>query len=245
VSVLLYDSDNPDSIPDGVHAAGYCDGYAALAWNARGWVRFPNALRIAVSAASNDGHALDVENGDALPWQAPGWVRMRRTAGVPLPWVYVNRSNRPSVEFELNKAGILSTEVALWVATLDGTINVPAGPYPVAAVQYADSAMTGGHYDLSTVNELYGPGRGTLGGDEVLDPTDPIVVELLTGLRNVSNALFAGAGSPNPANPYSEQLDAKIKALAGGSGGTEPPEPAEPKTVTLHIPAQDIKGDLA
>lgn len=165
MSRLLYDSDNPDSIPDGVWAAGYCDGYAAPAWNARGWSRFPGAKRIAVFGQTNDGDVLDVERGDATPSEAPQWVRWRRAAGVAMPWVYCNRSNRGLVESALSLAGIPSSQVALWVATLDGTVAVPAGPYPVAAVQYLNSLHSGGHYDLSIVNDLFGPGGGTLGGD--------------------------------------------------------------------------------
>lgn len=160
--MLLYDSTNPFDIPAGVAAAGYCDGI--YAWSAIGWARFPTAKRIAVSAATNDGEALDVETGDATPDQAPGWVKMRRAAGVLQPWVYVNRSNRSAVEFNLNKFGIMSDQVALWVATLDGTQTVPAGPYPVAAVQYANSTISGGHYDISLVNQTFGPGGGTIGG---------------------------------------------------------------------------------
>lgn len=165
--MILYDSDNPDSIPDGVWAAGYCDGYAAPAWNLRGWSRFPSAKRIAVFGQTNDGDVLDVERGDATPSEAPQWVRWRIGAGVKLPWVYCNRSNRALVERELSLAGIRSSQVALWVATLDGTQTVPAGLYPVAAVQYANTLHSGGHYDLSIVNALYGPGQGAIGGDDL------------------------------------------------------------------------------
>jgi hypothetical protein len=163
MSVIMYDSDNPDAIPSGVAAAGYVNGYAALAWFARGFTRFPNARRITVFP-TDEGDTCDVEWLDLTPEQAPPWVKGRRAAGVLVPWVYCNRSNRPAVERALTLAGILSDQVALWVATLDGTKTVPAGPYPIAAVQYANSAMSGGHYDLSVVNQTFGPGGGSLGG---------------------------------------------------------------------------------
>jgi hypothetical protein len=167
---LLYDSDQPSSIPSGVWAAGYVDGYAAgpLYWGAPGaWSHFPNAKRIAVFGQTNDGDCLDVERGDATPSEAPQWVKWRLAAGIQRPWVYVNRSNRSQVENALTMAGILTDQVALWVATLDGTQTVPAGPYVVAAVQYANSLSSGGHYDLSLVNEQFSPGGGTIGGDEM------------------------------------------------------------------------------
>lgn len=169
---VMYDSDVPSAIPGGVPAAGYCDGYAAAAWNGPyGFGRFTNPIRIAVFASTNDGHALDVENGDATPAQAPAWVRRRLAAGVARPWVYCNRSNRGAVENALRAAGLTADQVALWVATLDGTQTVPAGFYPVAAVQFANSALSGGHYDLSIVNDLYGPTAHHIGGD-IMSPTD-------------------------------------------------------------------------
>jgi hypothetical protein len=200
--MILYDSDNPDSIPDGVAAAGYCDGYAAYPpydWLGKGFARFPNALRIAVFASTNDGHALDVENGDATPDQAPAWVKAAHARGVSRPWVYVNRSNRSAVERALIAAGILTDQVALWVATLDGTQTVAAGPYPVAAVQYANSLISGGHYDLSIVNEVFGPGGGSIiGGD--MTPEESAKLDSVN--TNVKDIFFAlGLPQPNPADP--------------------------------------------
>jgi hypothetical protein len=162
--MLMYDSDNPDSIPDGVAAAGYVNGYAGPAWLNRGFARFPNARRITVFP-TDEGDTCDVEWLDLTPEQAAPWVKGRLAAGVLRPWVYVNRSNRPAVEAALAAAGVLSDQVALWVATLDGTQTVPAGPYPVAAVQYSNSVASGGHYDLSIVNQTFGPGGGTIGGE--------------------------------------------------------------------------------
>jgi hypothetical protein len=236
--VLLYDSDNPDFIPDGVAAAGYCDGYAAAAWSARGWSRFPNAIRIAVFATTDDGHALDVEMGNATPNQTPNWVQRRRAAGILRPWVYCNRSNRPAVEGALAAAGILSDQVALWVATLDGTQIVSAGPYPVAAVQYANAAMSGGHYDLSIVNEVFGPGAGTLGGDvtpdehlwlqivktSVIGPPPTSVVghtdaDLLNIFNTTSNAdIITAFGQAGYTYMY------KLAHMAQSPNAAEPPE---------------------
>jgi hypothetical protein len=181
---IMYDSDNPDSIPNGVAAAGYVNGYAGPAWLARGFPRFPNARRITVFP-TDEGDTCDVEWLDLTPEQAPPWVKGRLAAGVLQPWVYCNRSNRPAVEAALAAAGLTGAQVALWVATLDGTQTVPAGPYPVAAVQYANANASGGHYDLSLVNQTFGPGGGTIGGI--------LSASLKYTLVRLSNSAFAGA----------------------------------------------------
>jgi hypothetical protein len=168
MTLLMFDSDQPDKIPSGVFAAGYVDGYAASAWASPvGFPRFPGARRIAVffSTTVTDGDSFDVENGDMTPAEAPAAVHNAHARGIAVPWVYCNRANRPAVENALVMAGVMSDQVALWIATLDGTQTVPAGPYPIAAVQYANSAMSGGHYDISIVNEVFGPGGGSIQAD--------------------------------------------------------------------------------
>ena len=138
--ITLYDSDNPDSIPDGVAAAGYCDGYAAAAWNARGWQRFPHALRIAVFATTNDGDVGDVERGDMLPWELPDWIQMRRAAGHPNPWGYVNLSNWGPTKTEFELRGI--PEPPWWVADYDG---IPVLMPGAIAKQYANQTIIPGN----------------------------------------------------------------------------------------------------
>lgn len=177
----LYDSIEPAAIPSDVPAvAGYVDGIygpnfrafgSPYGWDDAAWARFstPFKLRIATSPFTNDGHALDVEPTDATPQQAPDWVKARRAAGVQVPWVYCNRANRAAVEGALSAAGITADQAALWIATLDGTQSVPAGPYPIAAVQWASSAITGGHFDVSTVNAEFGAAPGVRGEADTLN----------------------------------------------------------------------------
>lgn len=210
---LLYDSTNPRDIPAGVQRAGYCDGI--YRWSAADLV---GAVRIAVSAATNDGDALDVENGDATPDQAPGWVSRRRAAGVPRPWVYCNRSNRSAVEFNLKRFGITADQVALWVATLDGTQVVAAGPFPVAAVQYANATLAGGHYDISLVNDLFGPGGGSLEDDMFNDLDRKYLYEL--GQRVASLTGVAGTDTVTVA-PTLSDLATAIKAIPAGGGAVD------------------------
>jgi len=186
--MLLYDSTSPFDIPVTAESvAYYCDGIYAVS-EATVRARFPTQplIRIAVFGQTNDGNALDVERGDATPSEAPQWVKWRHAAGIPQPWVYVNRSNRSTVENALIQEGIVSDQVALWVATLDGTQTVPAGPYPVAAVQYANSLSSGGHYDLSIVNDQFGPGGGTIGGYKDM----PLLLQHSPGAGALAGAVY-------------------------------------------------------
>lgn len=143
----MYDSVTASDIPLSADmVGGYVDG--DYAWSQAAWDRFPNAVkvRIATRASTNDGHVLDCETGDAVPGQTGPWAKMRIGSGLSRPTIYCNRSARPAVEQSC--AGL---PVTLWIATLDGTKQVPAGPLPVVAVQYIGEPGSGGHYDLSEV----------------------------------------------------------------------------------------------
>ena len=192
--MIIYDSTNPYDIPTSAEAvAPYVDGLygpehkalgSATGWDEAAISRFPNAVKIgiAVFASTNDGRALDVERYDATPAQAPGWVHMRIAAGAKLPLlIYCNRSNGAAVESALDGGGFHPGDgkVALWPATLLGSKTVvwnngAAPRYPVAMIQYANSALSGGHYDLS-ITTAYGDSSAVITGVEMLDPNDPIV----------------------------------------------------------------------
>ena len=176
--------------------AGYVDGI--YAWNQSGWDRFPNAtkIRIAISATTNDGHVLDVETGDASPNQAPGWAKMRLASGLSSVAIYMNRNTRPAVEAALQSSKLLNTQVCLWVATDDGTLSVPTGYYGVVAVQYANSTLSGGHYDLSNVPgfwpgvDIFGPGGGSLG--------ETMVIQQARALMQLLWWVCRGGTAPTP-----------------------------------------------
>ena len=149
---LLYDSTTASDIrADAPMVAGYING--SYTWSDADWARFPNAVkvRIAVNAQTNDGHVLDVEDGDALPHEAPAWVLLRRAAGVE-PSVYCNLSNVDEIKAAFVHAGVPLPP--LWLAHYDG---IPVLPDGYIAKQYADEALTGGHYDVSIVAD-YWPG---------------------------------------------------------------------------------------
>ena len=146
----MYDSVTPSAIPTSAAVvAGYVDG--AYAWSNADWARFPQAVkaRIAVFPRTNDGHVLDVEQGDATPAQAPGWVTMRRAAGID-PIVYCNTSTWPSVISAFRTAGV--KEPPYWIAQYDGNPAIPSG---AVAKQYNDPPGSGGNYDISNVSAAF------------------------------------------------------------------------------------------
>lgn len=144
----MYDSVRVDGIPqNATMVAGYVDGlYANVGTMQR---RFPNAVvvRIAVSSHTNDGHVLDVEQGDATPAEAVGWVTMRRHAGYE-PTVYCNSSEWPLVRKAFRDANV--DEPHYWIAQWDGIAQVPTG---TVAKQYRN----GSDYDTSIAVD-YWPG---------------------------------------------------------------------------------------
>lgn len=149
--IIMYDSITAADIPINAEAvAGYIDG--SYHWSDTDWGRFPTAkkLRVAVFASTNDGHALDVEQGDATPSQAPAWVKMRKEAGLGRPLLYCNLSNLNDVHQAMLSAG---ESAEYWIASW-----VETGPYALEGawgVQYDHPPHSGGHYDLSLVDESY------------------------------------------------------------------------------------------
>lgn len=145
---LFYDSITASNIPTTAQGVmGYVDG--RYAWHAADWAHFPNSVkvRIAVFAATNDGHMLDVERYDATPAQAPGWVLRRRAAGVD-PTVYCSFSDWPAVRGAFLQAGVAEPHyiVAGYATHPDPTI--PAG---AVGHQFQDP----GPYDLTNVLDVW------------------------------------------------------------------------------------------
>jgi len=149
---LMYDSTSAGDIPvSAVIVGGYVDGL--YKWSDADWARFPSAIkvRIAVFASTNDGHVLDVEQGDATPAEAPGWVIRRRQAGVD-PTIYCNRGNIAAIKAAFSNAGVPLPH--FWLATLDGSTPWDMN---IVAIQYAGQTILLQHYDLSIVSN-YWPG---------------------------------------------------------------------------------------
>lgn len=148
----MYDSVDASAIPTTAPiVAGYVDG--AYVWSSGNWGRFPHSIkvRIAVFADTDDGHVLDVEQGNATPGEAPGWVLARRKAGVD-PTVYCSLSEWTTLRNAFTHANVAAPH--WWIAHYDGIETIPVG---AIAKQYADDTMLSGHYDLSAVAD-YWPG---------------------------------------------------------------------------------------
>jgi hypothetical protein len=148
----MYDSVTARDIPVSARmVAGYVDG--PYAWTLFDWLVHQSAVkvRIATRASTNDGHVLDVEPGDATPAQAVAWVKMRRKAGAT-PAIYASRSVIPTIEAAFRAAGVAYP--LWWIAEWTGRPHHIPG---AVAVQYDHPPHSGGHYDLSYVND-YWPG---------------------------------------------------------------------------------------
>jgi hypothetical protein len=185
----LYDSTNPADIPTSAAMVGGYVSPSRFAWNAAGWARFPNAVKVAITpSASHYGlgvHVLDVETGDATPGQVPGWVTSSRNAGQP-PTVYMNVATWPAVIRACTSAGVPMPE--FWVAAWNGVQNLPSitvdgVTYTAIAHQYADpNSGSGGHYDLSIAADHW---PGVDQGDEMsFDLTTPVPVPMLDANGN-------------------------------------------------------------
>lgn len=152
----MADSIYSASIPVGKFplVAGYINGSISR-WSQADWDRHAGhsiLVRVTVFASTNDGHVLDVENGDATPVQAPPWVRMRRMAGFRNPTIYCSESVWTTVQAEFARQGVAPPN--WWVAAYPGERDAGGNPLiPAGAIahQYADPATSGGQYDLSVV----------------------------------------------------------------------------------------------
>jgi hypothetical protein len=194
---LAADSITSADIPTGRYAlvAGYLDG--AFAWSEQDWLRHTSqgaiAVGIVINPANNAGEVLDVETGDATPRQAVDWVRMRRAAGFSDLTVYCAESALPYVQQQFSAAG--AAQPNYWVAGYDDVATIPAG---CIAKQYANSPMTGGHYDLSIVAD-YWPGvdhpqEGFLAGPL----TDQQIVDMYNRVMYVDRVLANGGYVNDP-----------------------------------------------
>lgn len=128
----FYDSTEPRNVPSGVHAAVYING--AFAWPESEIKRMAKVIRVSTHGAGDawkSARVVDIENFDATPDSAMPFL-IHRTKNYGDATAYCNRSTRPAVAERCERAGILS-RVRFWIATLDGTQDVPGA----WAVQYA------------------------------------------------------------------------------------------------------------
>lgn len=199
------DSITASHIPVGfAFVAGYIDG--RYAWTDADWALHPDSIqvRIAVDSATNDGHVLDVEPGDATPRQAVGWVQMRRAAGID-PTVYCGIGQWDAVrqEFEVREI----PQPHYWIAHYD---NDPTPLHGAIAKQYANATFTHGHYDASVVEGFW---PGVEGNDVTPEEAKAIAVQAI-----------ADAGlDPNTVEIIKKSLDKHVHIPIPGSAQTSGP----------------------
>lgn len=158
LSVTMFDSTNPDDIPDEAQiVAGYVDGPDK--WPAEGWARFAHAYRVGITIEGTRG----VRVGDCEPgalWPPPRaakWGAGEIAAGLR-PTLYVDLANLGDLVVALAGLGVSSAAVDWWLASWGG------GPHRIGtsvATQYASpvsSPPSPGHYDLSLTNGTWPAG---------------------------------------------------------------------------------------
>jgi len=150
----MYDSVTASRIPsNATMVAGYCDQIRIPKWTDADWALFPNAIKVRIAKlyTTNDGHVLDVENGDSTPAQSVLWVKMRRAGGFD-PTVYCNSSTWPLVKADFSAAG--EPQPHYFIAEYDGDPTIPAG---AIAKQWKEGPL----YDTSSVADFW-PGVDTV-----------------------------------------------------------------------------------
>jgi hypothetical protein len=206
MALIMRDSTDPGDIPlDGLAAvAGYADG--KLMWTSDGWARFPASivrLSIVVSAA-DVGDILDVEPGCAEPPECPGWADRFNRPNRRRPTIYCNRGTIEAVRQAMG-----SRPFDWWVATLDGTKDVPGA----VAVQYCgaanskDPCRTSGHYDETVILDPSWIGPTITSQEDDVTPE-----ELRQALRDVLNEATA-PGQVSGAGTIQETLQTTQKVF--------------------------------
>lgn len=196
----MYDAVTAANIPAGARmVAGYIDRIKLQPWTAADWARFPQAVKVTIvkKAATNAGHVLDVEPGDADPGEAPGWVRMRRAAGAD-PTIYCNRATWPSVRSAFSSAGV--AEPHYWIAHFDGDPAIPAG---AIAKQYLGNVAPG--YDVSSVADHWPGVDEDQAGSTGVEIMERITVTPPNGDENAVRVFLSG--SPGAAVVVRPRLD--------------------------------------
>lgn len=167
-----WDSTNIFDIPATAQVVFYYgDGLYAVSLAAV-QARFPNAvkLEITVFGASNRGHILDVENGDATPAEARGWIIRRQASGLARPTIYCNLATIGAV-----RAACAGLTYDWWSAGyFSGTPRLDQG---AVATQYANQPLTGIHADASFVSDGWYPGGGPAPAptpDQHVTPAAPV-----------------------------------------------------------------------
>lgn len=151
VTRTMYDSTDPNAIPEGAEIVAYYPH----AWGSD-MSKHSAALQLRIDNRgdhADDCHVLDVESGAASNATASEWVQswhklhpdgMHAANGyIGQPILYTSTSNLPAL-----RAACHGLTYNTWAAQWDGTQTPIAGCF---ARQYADHGPNGEHYDMSLV----------------------------------------------------------------------------------------------
>ncbi len=187
---LMYDSTNGYDIPTSAAiVAGYIDG--AYAWSQGEWDYHSGAVHFRICAVTVDpsAHCADIEAGALSPGDGAAFVYLKRQRGEEA-YLYFSESRLGEIQAALSTAGLDPySSYHAWVALWDG-VNVQWDGAPMK--QFANPALSGGHYDLSWVLD-YLPGVDAV-------PVQPVpggaagTVQAWSGLQDVINSSLPGFG---------------------------------------------------
>jgi hypothetical protein len=148
-------------------------------------LRFPHAILVSISAVDQSPAVVgDVETGDMFPWELPDFCLRMRAQGID-PTGYVNLSNWAATRTEFDLRGIPYPH--WWVADYD---DIPILPPGCVAKQFANSTITGAHYDLSVVAD-YWPGVDQIKETTmlILLASDAQLVQMTSCLQHIGSVL--------------------------------------------------------
>lgn len=218
----VYDSVTYSDIPmDAEYVALYDDGSGAAPQDLGGhFTDLKVRLSITVFARDNIGDILDVENGDANPSDAPTWINERRNAGATWAAIYVNKNTLPLVQAAMERDGVTDVPyiVADWRSNAEQEPTIPEG---AVGIQYANPDTSGGHYDLSLVDDtwLQSVGKEAPKPEPKPEPTPgPLAeVEVKVPVLSVNNP------GPNVVSPAVKNLQTLLEShgISVGRGGVD------------------------
>jgi hypothetical protein len=143
----MFDSDDPGGVPRGTAVVGgYVNGHTA--WPTTAWLAFPGAARVRINVTGEPGRGdcLDVETGDATPADCVRWWESCTWVAPADRLIYCSRDTVGKV-----RAAMADRPWALWLATLDGTLETAWDGKAVTACQYLGAAVLGFHADMSLI----------------------------------------------------------------------------------------------
>lgn len=156
---LMADSDEPLDIPAGKYpiVASYVGvGYG---WSSAARAKHRASLQVDICVENivTNAHVADVESGGLTPDQGAEYA-VRKVAAGGHPVIYFSASRWDEIHAAMDRRGLAPGSFGVWVALWNQLQDLDPN---WIAHQFADDAMIGQHWDLSTVRD-YWPGLDPL-----------------------------------------------------------------------------------